>query len=464
MTDAIANSAATRTATHGTTVRGGNGPLGLIADTLRLWFRFLPQLLAIALLGVVARVLLLEAAVSLGFLNHLAGLIFLTIVVLVKLVVIVALFETLRPALPAMKYAATSGEEPSDTAKATSQDEVPAASAMTARQRLTAGTTRVATILSLALVPFFAYYTAWGFLGDTIRDYSRLALTRDPFGEHGMVLDVSGGLWLILSVALLWLVRRIAKALAKRSTSSLWNLLIVMCEAGWAFIGLYVISQWKGGLIGWFATHNIADYLIDGWHDFLSLIGTAHAAGTPVPVEQTPPGLKSTIVEIFFYGLLPVVWLTIAALIYRYDVHRMGDAELTAGSPRLERLLLRYRGVPKFLRDFLEHFTKGTAKRYWALASSVRLTFASGLMALLAMIVLYRAIDWASAWAWLGLARLIGPHSIAVWESIAGQIGLLLGSPSYPGDGILPMTLKICLLAAALERSFAAGRKWQRLG
>lgn len=441
----------------GMTVRGGYGPFGLVADTLRLWLRFLPQLMAIALLSVIARGLLLEAAVSIGFVNHLAGLISLSVVVLVKLVVVVALFEVLRSALPAMKQAST-GDDPPAEATAT-------AASTTTPARPPSGTARVATILSLALVPFFAYYAAWGFLGDTIRDYSRLSLSRDPFGTHGMALDVSGGWWLVLSVALLWLVRRFAKARGKKSTNSLWNLLIVMCEAGWAFIGLYVISQWKEGLFAWFATHNIADYLVDGWRDFLTLIGSAHAAGgVPVPVEKTPPSLRTTISEIFFYGLLPVVWLTIAALIYRYDVHRMSDAELTAGSPRLERLLARYRGLPKFLRDFLEHFTKGTAKRYWALASSVRLTFASGLLALLAMIVLYRAIDWASAWAWLGLARLIGPHPLPVWEAIAGQISLLLGSPSYPGDGIVPMTLKICLLAAALERSFAAGRKWQRLG
>ena len=440
----------------GTTVRGGYGAFGLVADTGRLWFRFLPQLLAIALLGVIARVLLLRGAVELGFLNHLAGLISLTVVVLVKLVVVVALFEVLRPALPAMKHAATSGEETpaADTTKE------PAADAPRPPSR----TARVATILSLALVPFFAYYAAWGFLGDTIRDYSRLGLSLDPFGTHGMLLNVSGGWWLILSVALLWALRRFAKARGKKSTNSLWNLLIVMCEAGWAFIGLYVISEWKGGLMAWLAKHGIGDLASNAASQFGPLVSVAHAAGSSVPVEQTPPGLMTTVTQLFFYALLPVVWLTIAALIYRYDVHRLNDAELTAGSPKLERLLGRYRGLPKSLRDFFEHFWKGTAKRYWALASSVRLTFASGLLALLSLIVLYRAVDWASAWAWLVLTRLIGPHSLPVWETIAGQISLLFGSPSYPGDGILPMTLKICLLAAALERSFAAGRKWQPLG
>lgn len=440
----------------GRTVRGGYGAFGLVADTGRLWIRFLPQLLAIALIGEIARLLLLEGAVALGFLNHLAGLISLTVVVLMKLVVVVALFEVLRPALPAMKYAATSGtESPASNAPKEPSTDSP---------RPPSRTSRVTTILSLALVPFFAYYAAWGFLSDTIRDYSRLGLSLDPFGTHGMLLDVAGGWWLALSVALLWALRRFAKARGKKSTSSLWNLLIVLCEAGWAFIGLYVISTWKSGLLSWFATHGIGNLASNAASQLGPLVNVAHAAGNSVPVEQTPASLMTTITQLFFYSLLPVVWLTIAALIYRYDVHRLNDAELTAGSPKLERMLVRYRGLPRSLRDFFEHFWKGTAKRYWALASSVRLTFASGLLALLSLIVLYRAIDWASAWAWLALTRLIGPHSLPVWETIAGQISLLFGSPSYPGDGILPTTLKICLLAAALERSFAAGRKWQALG
>jgi transposase InsO family protein len=33
-------------------------------------------------------------------------------------------------------------------------------------------------VTAAAILPFFAYYAAWGFLGDTVREYSRLALQR----------------------------------------------------------------------------------------------------------------------------------------------------------------------------------------------------------------------------------------------------------------------------------------------
>ena len=56
-------------------------------------------------------------------------------------------------------------------------------------------------MITIALLPFFAYYAAWGFLGDTVRQYSRVTLDMAPFGESGNVLDVLDSRWLLLSVA-----------------------------------------------------------------------------------------------------------------------------------------------------------------------------------------------------------------------------------------------------------------------
>lgn len=432
----------------GPTVRAGTNPLGLIPDSLRLWLRFLPQLLAIALVGTLAHTLLIEGAVTLGCINRLAGLVSLTLVVLLHLIVIVALFETLRPALPAITAAARAEVEPAPAA---------------AEPQGLGG--RIATVLSLALVPFFAYYAAWGFLGDTIRSYSRAGLARaNPFdpAQSGPLLDVSGGWWLVASVALIWVIRRIAKALKARSDRTIWSLLIVLCEAGWAFVGIYVIAEWKGGVLGWLADREISDVARDVWHAISQPVGVARASGL-VPVEQTPPGLIEALTALFFYALLPVVWLTLAALIYRYDVHRAEAGDLTGGVSPVEAAVGRWQALPKWLRDFVGHFWAGTLKRYRALANSVRLTFASGLISIVVLILLYRAIDWLSAWAWLGLVRLIGPRADTVWEAVGSQIAILLGSPSWPGDGVIPQTLKICLLAAALERAFAAGRTWRAL-
>lgn len=399
----------------------------------RLVWRFGPQLIALSLLGQIARDLFLEASVQIGYLNHLAGLTALTLVVLAKLVVTVAMFETVRPGLPALDAAARSG-----------------ASTASEENR---GARHAATALTLTLVPFFAYYAAWGFLGDAVREYSKLALAIAPFGGGGFLLDVSGGWWLAASVGASWLVRRVAKLMKARGRGPVWDIVIVVCEANWAFIGLYVISGWKDEILAFVAA-------LPEWIATLIGLGTAKAAGAiPPPVEQQSLGLWPDMRGLFFYALFPVVWLTLAALVYGYDVH---GAEEPQG--RLARLTARWRSAPKQVRDFVDHFVAGTLKRYQALANGVRLTLAAGVALVALMVVCFRALDWLAAWGWLGLAYLIGPHELDEWQAIAGALTVLLGAPSQPGDGALVEPLKICLLAATLETAFAAGGRFRRLG
>ncbi|MBY8972749.1 hypothetical protein J1G33_20360 [Pseudomonas sp. P867] len=426
------------------------GALTLIRDTFRLWFRYLPQLLALSLAGAFLEEVLVQVAVWLGYHNRLAGLLSLTLVVLVKLVIIVVMFETLRPALPAIV-----GVSQAATPEPHEQE----------HDLGTSGWRQLPVIVSQALVPFFAYYAAWGFLGDTIRAYAREGLWQyDPSDPvyGGLLFDVSGGWWLVASVALLWLIRRGAKRQKARSAHPAWSVLIVLCEAGWTFVGLYVITEWRGGVFRWLASLRIADIAKELWQGISHPIRMAQAA-IPGPVEQTSAGVADILVGIFFSALLPMVWLALAALIYRYDVHRSELKVPGAWAGKVDGTIGLWGKLPGWFRDFIGHFWAGTVSRYRAVANSVHLAGATGLGTLVALIVLYRGLDWATAWAWMGITRLIGPHPQVEWQAIADQISIILGTPSDPGDGILPQTLKICLLAATLERNFQAGRTWRAL-
>ncbi|QEN89857.1 hypothetical protein FZC33_27670 [Labrys sp. KNU-23] len=398
--------------------------------------RYWPHLTALWLAGVLAEDVLTEIAVRIGFLNQLAGLSALTLVVLVKLVVIIALFEIVRPGLPSLQAAAKAAE--------ISQSD--------RREGEPAGFTMA---LSLALVPFFAFYAAWGFLSDTVREYSKLALDLTPFGQNARILEVSGGWLLLVSVAIAWLVRLGAKQMHKRSKHVFWPFLIVVCEANWAFIALYVLSNWHSEIMAWVSR---LPETLNGW---LSPVARAAAAAraeavTP-PIEYAPASWIDSLTALFTYTLYPVVWLTLAALVYGYDI---GRAERPMES-RWGRAIGHWDRLPKFLRDFLTHFVAGTARRYRALAEGVGLTFGAGLALVVTVIVAFRLLDWGAAWAWYGAARLIGPHEIGLWQIIAHALSILLGSPSAPGNGALIMPLKITLLAAGLETGFAQGRQWR---
>lgn len=410
--------------------------------TLRILWRYWPQLMALWTAGFIGNLLLNELAALIGRLNTLAGLASLSLVVLLKLVVIVALFQTIRPALPALDAAARAAtNEPKTTEPAVEAD----ASAP-------AG---FASILTLTLVPFFAFYAAWGFLSDTVRDYSKLVLELMMAGESGNLLQVSGGTWLFVSVGVAWAVRRFAKFMHKRSKAAVWPLVIVICEANWAFIALFVVSNWESDIRAWIGewAARIGMYL-----GFLDPVREA-AAGTvfPPPPEAATPPLSKRLNSLFLYGLYPVVWMTLAAVVYGYDI---GTAKPLAEG-RVARAVSRWQALPKAVRDFVSHFISGTIKRYRALAEGVGLTLRSGLGLLLATIVLFRLLDWGSAWAWYGITQLVGPHELRLWQIIAQGISLFLGTPSAPGDGVLVMPVKICLLAAALEIGFAQGREWR---
>lgn len=206
---------------------------GLLALTARLLARFWPQLLLIGALGYIARVLILEAAVGVGLKAPLGGMVTLSLAVLVKLLVVIAMFATLRPGLPAL--AALGSETPE--------------LAVTERKERVSNS--LLAIAAAAILPFFAYYAAWGFLGDTVREYSRLALDRAPFGERIQIFELLRSRSLIAAVFACWLVRWLAKRASLRWPSPWLRLVIVAADASWIFIGLYALDKWKDDLISW---------------------------------------------------------------------------------------------------------------------------------------------------------------------------------------------------------------------
>jgi len=237
---------------------------GLVALAARLFARFWPQLMLIAALGLIARALLLEAAVSVGLKAPLGGMVVLSLVVLVKLLVVIGMFATLTPGLPAL--AALRGTAPAAAAPA----------------RKGQATNRLLLITAAAILPFFAYYAAWGFLADTVREYSRLALDRVASGERVQIFELLRSRSLIAAIAVCWLVRWFAKRADSRTPSSWLRLVIVAVDASWIFIGLYALDKWKDDLIAWIG----AGAVLDGVETSLSgLVREAHAAAGDVPVE-----------------------------------------------------------------------------------------------------------------------------------------------------------------------------------
>lgn len=405
-----------------------SGIMAPFVVTIRLLARFWPQLLAIVSLGIIAINLFLWVAAKVALLNPMAGLTILTFVVLAQLVTTVAMFQVLRPGLPSIAAAQIqAGKEAGSGHGQGSQ---------------------LATLIGITLLPFFLYYAAWGFLGDTVRQYSRLALEMTPLGESGAVLNVVDSRWLIVSIGISWIVRAFAKRRLKRQENAFWQIVVVVCETNWIFIGLYVISRWQESFFAWIGNGGFWQYLESAAGSFIAL---AHAE-TMVPVEQGSVELGDTLVSLFWFMLLPVIWLVLAAIVYGYDIG--SDAHLRAQG-RTARIGKRYKALPIFIRDFIESFIDGYRSRYLPVANGLRLTLGSGVVLIATLIVGYRLIDWGAAWLWLGTARLIGQQPDYLWDVLPDAITFFFGSQFQDSSlSILVEPVRICFLAAVLEVAF----------
>jgi hypothetical protein len=395
----------------------------VIKQTFALFRRFWPQLACLYLLEHTLHPWLLRLSVEIGFINRLLGLSALAVLVLLKLVVLVWMFHVVRPGLT------SPAALDSDPGAATS-------------------TQRFTSVLAVVLVPFFAYYAAWGLLGDVIRDYSLLGLRLDPFGEHGPLLRAGDSQWLLLIVAISWLLRMKCEDQLRQRPGLSWRLAATVLSANWVFIGLYALGTYKETIAAWFARLPIAATLMQVW-------SSLEISAPTIPLPGFVPSWSAVFDggrDLFFYALLPLVWFALAAMIYRSK----SATNQSKGRFIVERMEGRYASFPAPVRNVFDRLIGGYRKRYVPVARSVELTLTSGLGFLLLFILSYRLLTWGSAWLWILAKQLIGPYPLDVWYVFADVLGIVIGNPLGPERGILFEPLRICLLAAAFDRALAA--------
>ena len=132
------------------------------------------------------------------------------------------------------------------------------------------------------------------------------------------------------SIAACWAIRWFAKRMNARARRPYWRLLVVAADATWIFIGLYALGIWKNDLITWIG----AGAILQSLNEHLPSLGmAAEAADGFIPVEFQPAPLFEQLQRLFFYALLPLVWLVMAAIINGYELSA-ATAPLTMGARR----------------------------------------------------------------------------------------------------------------------------------
>ena len=391
--------------------------------------------LATILLGArLLETLLMRLAVELGMIHRFAGLIAVIMIILLQLVVFVGMFVVLRDKPTGLQ------QRSHDTAAALSAQEV-------------GGSPMFAGALLAVLIPFYGYYAGWGFLGNTLRDYSKSFMAeqwnridfQNPDAIGPSALEIDGALWLLIPVALIWLLRRTAKARQANTGHPVWPLVVVACEATWVILGLYVLSGWKGQFVSWLASlpspASLLDWFLPAAHALVS-----DASQRPVDWPQSFQ-LGDWLGQLFRYALLPLIWFNLGAIVYGHDLNLMADSTRRVTG----RVTNRWAALPKPLTDFIGYFWAGLLKRWHALANGVLLAASAGVWLTVSILVLWRLADWLGRWTWVGVAELIGPQDSHIWTLAAIPMNLLFGTPGQPQNGVVVVVVQFCVLAAGLS-------------
>lgn len=392
----------------------------ILSRTVRLVAARWPQLLAWYLAGWLARYLLIEVAAFFGATSALVGLLLMPLAILARLGSYIAMFLTLRPALPGFMNLRDKGEDAVDRTTVN----VPSAP----RQKLY-------DILLVSILPFFAFYAAWQLLADDTQAYAEAALKNINFfeGTHtNSVLSIEFSPFSVGAIVVAFTGRYLIKRFSDRLPR--WtNLVAVYLEAVWVYLTLFLITAYTKDVQGW-----IADRQAMRWLDDLRQA----VVGVFAPVQWIVEAVQWAITETGGLVLLPIAWLTLAGIVYG---RALATPRLRLPEPRIRALSsarARFDALPSVVSTRLRDLGSDWAGRWRPFADALLLIWRAGVVPMGIYILGYTVLESASAWLDFAAVRVIGPHDLNSWWMNFDQI------LSFAVDVVVE-PLRLCLVAAA---------------
>ena len=416
----------------------------LVVDTGRVWWRLLPQILAIYLLGWLGSELALKLAAIAGDVSAWLALVIFSFGFLSQLSAIVLILRLVGRELGIRDMIPESERDADDRDSS------------------------ITLLLAVTLLPFLGIYAAFGQVqkaADTLatEQFSRNGI----FGAQETVLGVLNDaathhkLRLLLILVGIYLLRRLVDTLHERTGRRPLGLLVALLES---FFLLVVIM---GGIRVWQqAKLWLEDRMFLGW-----LAAARDALGRALAVFHVDlPAVLVKLGEFFvdqvwpvFWEVLsqPIIWLAVAALIY--GSHVLSVAELwRKGQPlgarlpvvakfarRSDKVAARRIGPPpvgiqRVAAEVREAFLGDIDDKYLPTFHSVRLVLRAGAIFLGALVLVYAVQAIVKNYLSTAIHLALGGHQVDFWIVTGPLVDLL------PNLGVEP--LRICLLAVAFRR------------
>lgn len=339
--------------------------------------------------------LLIEVAGVVGGHTTLGGLLLLPLAVAARLVSYVAMYLTVRPPLPH------------------------------SRREDAGGVREFASATLAAILPFFAFYTAWGLLDadqlEFFRIASPIALAEsgyefDQLGDRGGLIAVGVLPVTVLAIAL------IARLLLTRFAARLPRWTIVLAaytEVVWTFMLFTLVARWWSGMLVWLSEREAVSWLegFGGWFTVnLELVAAVWEAGT---------WLVGILVATL---LVPAAWLTVAGVIFgtTFDstpsFSRWGGGAVRGAAMGVARtLIMRLEGL-------------------WA---AVTVIWRGGPLLFGAFALAYAAWGLSEQWATRGTLALIGGHEPWFWAGVFPLVTVAVAAFAEP--------LRVAIVATAYD-------------
>lgn len=350
----------------------------------RIVARHWPALIAWYLAGEAVHQLLLQLAGFVGGYTTVGGLLLLPLAVAAKLIAYVAMYLTVRRSLP----------------------HVPAP--------VSEGNREFGRVVLVSILPFFAFYSAWGMLNTDLYEFFNVASSiaffetnfdTEQLGDRGGLVSVGV---LPISVLVIALVARLAFSKYSSRLPS-WTLaLAAYAEVLWTFMLFTLVVQWWGDTRQWLdGTAGM------GW---LQGIGDWFALNI-APIAAAWEGVLWILGVLAAVLLVPAAWLAVAGVIY-------GTTFSTAPAP-VERGLAALRGTAGTLsRTMLQRF-----ESLWA---AVAVVWRGGPIIFGTAVLAYALWAFAERLGTQALLRAVGGHESWFWSAFLPLLTVAVAAVAEP--------------------------------
>ena len=412
----------------------GESTLQLASATAGVWWRLLPRLIALTLLGWVAY----HGAVFLG-----AELAQCSVWLLIPALSIGVVFR-LATVVIALRSVATELGAPELLRQV-----APAEAADDDRDR------SLSRLLGITLLPFLAVYAAFGYVDSFARDVVLLSTYRfgpgELLGGLNPLDSATTAAITIALVAVLYVARRLLARWQERTGALLPALLAALVEASGLFVVLLSAFRLVEGAQLWLGDRRVAQW----WQASLDwATGWLHF-DLPELVQRTWAFLSSTIWPVLWDVLSqPVAWLTLAALVFGSRVVTLGDVlhtgpatDGTGAVGRAERLRVAIAGAGGPRRALLrlqQTFVGDVDDKYLPTWRSLRLVLHAGWAFLGAYVLLFSLVGFLGEWSVDAVKTAIGGQPVSLWINVIPFLNLL--------PDVLAMSVQLALLGAAFVR------------